>query len=71
MRKKIIIGLAVMNGLIALALFAVPAKTQIIPNGIWDCCEYDQGGEGYCCQNCCWLVPDCNEHSDCRDASPS
>ncbi len=67
MRRKLMVGLAVLNGFVALALFAAPAGTQIIPNGIWDCCEFDGGGVGYCCEDCCWLVPNCDENSDCTD----
>ncbi len=67
MRRKLMVGLTVLNGFVALVLFATPADTQIIPNGIWDCCEYNGAGEGYCCEDCCWLVPNCLGDPDCRD----
>ena len=30
------------------------------------CCRGD-GPEAYCCYGCCWLFPDCDMDSDCRD----
>jgi hypothetical protein len=66
MRRKLIVGLAVLNGMLAVALFAVPASTQIIPLGIFNCCENAGTPEGYCCQNCCWFIPNCTNDGQCQ-----
>ena len=63
MRKKLIIGMAILNGMLAVALFAVPANSQIIPFAIFDCCKNE-----ICCDNCCWFTFDCHSTEDCRDA---
>ena len=68
MRKKLIMGMAILNGLFAVALFALPANSQITTFAIFDCC-FDAGGpNGYCCDNCCWFTFDCDDDEDCRDA---
>ncbi len=65
MRKRLIIGLAIVNGLFALALFAVPAHTQFFRSEVFDCCK--QGTDGpFCCNDCCWFISDCVEHEDCE-----
>ena len=64
MRRKLIFGLFVLNGLIALASFATPAWTQGFFLGQTDCCKYD-AVEPYCCQDCCWFLNDCNDDADC------
>lgn len=33
-------------------------------NGVFDCCQESKDGR-YCCQNCCWLTHDCDEHGGC------
>ena len=67
MRKKLIIGMAILNGLFAVALFAVPANSQKLPFAIFDCCQ-GSGQSAFCCNNCCWFTFDCNSTEDCRDA---
>jgi len=64
MRRKLVIGLVLLNGLLAGALLATPAETQIIPRGIRKCCKTDGGLEPYCCY-CCWFVTNCIENEDC------
>ena len=64
MRRKLFIGLVLLNGLIAGAFFVQPAETQIIPLGNFDCCKED-GGDGYCCFHCCWFIPSCDGPEDC------
>ena len=66
MRRKLIIGLVLLNGLIAAAMFALPAETQILPRGVFNCCKVDTGGDDFCCRSCCWLTWNCNDHDDCR-----
>ncbi len=65
MRRKLIIGLVLLNGLIAPALFVKPAETQIIPLGIFHCCKGGPG-ERYCCASCCWFTFDCLDDEGCR-----
>lgn len=64
MRKKLIVGLVILNGLLGFALSHRPAVTQVIPTGLFDCCQ--SASEPYCCRGCCWFHWDCDEHSDCR-----
>lgn len=59
MRRKLVVGLAVLNGLVSLLFLATPADTQILPKGIFNCCETDAGEEPYCCEDCCWFVSGC------------
>ena len=63
MRPKLFLCLLAINGLIAGALLATPAKTQVIPLELWDCCKASafQSSSGYCCESCCWFVRDCRE----------
>ena len=55
MRRKLIIGLVLLNALLAGAIATTSGVTQIIPRGLWDCCEIDEAFEPYCCSHCCWL----------------
>jgi len=68
MRKKLIIALILLNALLALAQFIQPAGSQIIPLGLFDCCQSDGPGDAYCCANCCWFVNNCNGPEDCTAA---
>jgi len=65
MRRKLIIGLALLNGLFAAALFALPAETQIVPRGLFDCCKQETPWNDYCCLRCCWFFPNCDGDEDC------
>jgi hypothetical protein len=65
MRRRLIIGLFALNGLLGIALLARPAETQIIPRGFVDCCK-KAGSVGYCCANCCWFIQDCADDKDCK-----
>ena len=66
MRRKTIIGLVLLNGLIAGVLFSYPAETQIIPLGILNCCKDDMGFHPYCCYSCCWFTFNCIDDDDCQ-----
>ena len=65
MRRRLATGLILLNGLMAWAVLARPAETQIPPLGILDCCE-DDGEIPYCCFNCCWFIANCDGHEDCQ-----
>jgi len=65
MRRKLIIGLVFLNGLIGAALFSQPAETQIIPLGIFNCCKSQGAPEPYCCSSCCWFTLNCFGDEDC------
>jgi hypothetical protein len=51
MRRKLLFALIPLNCLLAIALLARVADTQVIPRGLFDCCK-DVGEAGYCCDNC-------------------
>jgi hypothetical protein len=69
MRRSLLIALVALNLLLAVALAAGPARTQILPQGILNCCKYDGSQEslGYCCFSCCWFTSNCRSHDDCQD----
>lgn len=62
LRRRSVKLLILVNLLLALALGARVARTQVIPLGLFDCCQ----GGGYCCRNCCWFTQDCGDDDDCR-----
>jgi len=68
MRRRIVIGLVLVNALLASALLVKPADTQMMPMGLFDCCEEEagEGDEAYCCDSCCWWISDCDSDRDCR-----
>jgi hypothetical protein len=68
MRRSLLIALVALNLLLAVALAAGPARTQILPQGFRDCCKYDGAQEslGYCCSSCCWFTSDCRSDADCQ-----
>jgi len=77
MRRRFIIGLIVLNGLVAAALFVTPADSQIIPRGLFNCCKSEATeataatatrgpGGAYCCSACCWFYRDCRRDADCE-----
>ena len=71
MRRRLIIGLIVLNGLAAGALVATPAVSQIIPRGLFDCCKEEApeaiaSGDAYCCSSCCWFYRNCRDDKDCE-----
>jgi hypothetical protein len=67
MKKKLIIGLSAINGVLAALLLATPAETQIIPLGWFNCCQplTLRSQSEYCCRGCCWFIPDCDDDKDC------
>jgi len=72
MRRRLIIGLMVLNGLVAAALVATPADSQIIPRGLFNCCKEEATetmgpGGAYCCSGCCWFYMNCRRDEDCED----
>jgi hypothetical protein len=67
MRRKLLIGLGLLNALLALVLLAGLARSQIFPNGIFNCCKTAGAETNYCCINCCWFIPNCNGDDDCQD----
>jgi hypothetical protein len=73
MRRKLVVGLIVLNGMLAGALVTTPAKTQIIPLGLFNCCktgEVESLG-AYCCFHCCWFTFNCFDHDDCEADPPT
>ncbi len=71
MRRRLIIGLFVLNGLVAAVIFATPADSQIIPRGLFNCCKEEatevmEAGGSYCCSNCCWFIRNCRIDEDCE-----
>ena len=66
MRKRLVIALVVVNAILATAVFAWPAVSQVIPLAIFrNCCK--EAAEGpYCCEACCWFVHDCDYDDDCK-----
>ena len=68
MRQKLMIGMVVLNGILAAANFATPVIAQILPQVFFNCCKTDGSGlEPFCCEGCCWFVYNCNISEDCRD----
>ncbi len=65
MRRRLIIGLMILNGLMAAVLFASPAISQVIPLGLFNCCK-TEGPEAYCCDSCCWFIWNCRFDEDCE-----
>ena len=43
MRRRFVFVLILINCLLGIALLARSADSQIIPNGIFSCCEYEEG----------------------------
>jgi hypothetical protein len=70
MRRKLIVGLLLLNGLLGAALFSGPAQTQVRPTGFFHCCKLE-GSDPYCCANCCWFAQNCMSSSDCLDVEGS
>ncbi|TFH64048.1 MAG: hypothetical protein E4G90_08880 [Gemmatimonadales bacterium] len=73
MRRKLIVGLMILNGLLAIFLVAAPALSQIMPLSLFSCCktEATELGGGYCCESCCWLTWNCRFDEDCEPGSPN
>ena len=67
MRRRIMFALILLNCLLGIALFARSVDSQIIPRGLFHCCE-EEGGDPYCCGFCCWFIKDCSTDTDCREA---
>ena len=65
MRRRLTVGLFLLNALIGVAIYAVPADSQIIPRGIFSCCK-SAGPAAYCCSQCCWFWPNCVTDEECR-----
>ena len=66
MRRRLLLGLVLLNCVLGIALFVRSADSQILPRGIFDCCQ-TVGSEGVCCNNCCWFFPTCDGDEDCSD----
>lgn len=67
MRKRLVIALVVVNAILATAVFAWPAVSQVIPLFAFEDCCKEAGGEPYCCNSCCWFVDDCHDDDDCEE----
>ena len=65
MRRRLTVGLFLLNALIGAAIYAVPADSQIIPRGLANCCK-SAGPDAYCCHSCCWFWPNCDTDGDCK-----
>ncbi len=68
MRRKVIVALALLNGLLVFAAFAPPAETQVTAFALFPCCQNAGSPEAYCCVDCCWFVANCNSDEACQDA---
>lgn len=68
MRRKLLFVLILVNILLAGALLAKPAATQIMTRGLFDCCKGGaaESEEAYCCYQCCWLITNCHSDKDCQ-----
>jgi len=64
MRRKLVLLLVLLNCALGMAILTRSAESQIIPRGIFDCCE-GGGPEAYCCFGCCWFVRNCVGSQDC------
>jgi hypothetical protein len=63
MRKRLAMGLIVLNLLLGAAIVMGPLAAQILPRStLRDCCQED-----VCCASCCWFVQDCEGDDDCRE----
>ncbi len=73
MRGKLIVGLLVLNGLLAALLTSAPAISQIIPRGLFNCCktEATELDGAYCCDACCWFTRECRSDEDCGGGAPN
>ena len=66
MRRTLFALLVSLNAVVALALFASPAETQVLRlAGFNNCCKTTGGGQGYCCFGCCWFAFNCTSDSQC------
>ena len=65
MRKRIIPGLFVLNGFLAIVVWATPAATQITALAAFRDCCHGSGSSAYCCNNCCVFVENCEDDEDC------
>ncbi len=68
MKRRAILLLVLLNLLLAGAVAVLPAGTQVIPLGLFDCCKSEGAPEPYCCWRCCWFTFDCLDDGDCRGA---
>lgn len=69
MTRKIMKSLIILNILLATALAATPLVSQILPRGLWNCCQQEMVesvGE-FCCYGCCWWVRNCSGDADCSN----
>jgi len=66
MRRKLIIGLVILNGiLLGAVLSARPAESGLWTPVLRNCCM-TEGAERYCCEMCCWIQPNCTSDKDCE-----
>lgn len=62
MRKRIVVGLFLLNVSLAAAITMGPLAAQLLPTSApRDCCKED-----VCCNGCCWFVQDCATDGDCE-----
>jgi hypothetical protein len=56
------------NLLLLPLLLATPDEAQAngTSAGWFDCCQESVEEEDFCCDNCCWIVNNCNSSSDCQ-----
>jgi hypothetical protein len=69
MRRKIAIGLVLLNGLLAAFLFSPQAETQVMRMGLLNCCKSDGAPKPYCGDSCCWFTWNCNRDRDCAEVT--
>lgn len=55
----LVVGLIVLNAVLAVAIFAPPQEKQPATDLWGDCCK-GNGPETYCCQDCCFLGSGCD-----------
>ena len=57
MRSIMIVGLIVLNVVLAAAVFATAQRQPV--TSLWEDCCKDAGPGAYCCRNCCFLGSGC------------
>lgn len=66
MRRKLVFALILLNCVLGFCLLSRSAQSQILPNGLLDCCQ-GVGPDAYCCADCCWLTFNCIDDQGCRE----
>lgn len=65
MQIRTIPVLVATNALLLVGNAFIPGATVEAALAPRDCCTYSIGGQGFCCDNCCWITNDCNFSSEC------